>query len=137
MLIRFVFRCGLAALLLLAALTAFAQDKVVFQVSDDDVAKWNLTLNNARNLQAELGADKVAIEIVAYGPGIAMLKADSPVAGRVLEAVAQKIQVAACQNTMAAKKLAPADMVERIGYVRSGVTELVRKQQQGYAYIKP
>jgi intracellular sulfur oxidation DsrE/DsrF family protein len=38
---------------------------------------------------------------------------------------------------MAAKKLAPADMVEKIGYVRSGVAELVRKQQQGYAYIKP
>jgi intracellular sulfur oxidation DsrE/DsrF family protein len=135
--IRFDFRGGLAALLLLAALSAFAQDKVVFQVSDDDVGKWNLTLNNARNLQTELGVDKVTIEIVAYGPGIAMLKADSPVAGRVLEAVAQKVQVAACQNTMAAKKLAPADMVERIGYVRSGVAELVRRQQQGYAYIKP
>jgi intracellular sulfur oxidation DsrE/DsrF family protein len=137
MFFRYVFRSSLVALIFVATLSAFAQDKVVFQVSDDDVAKWNLTLNNARNLQAELGADKVAIEIVAYGPGIAMLKADSAVAGRVLEALAQKVQVAACQNTMAAKKLAPADMVEKIGYVRSGVAELVRKQQQGYAYIKP
>jgi intracellular sulfur oxidation DsrE/DsrF family protein len=137
MFFRYVFRSSLVALIFVATLSAFAQDKVVFQVSDDDVAKWNLTLNNARNLQAELGIDKVAIEIVAYGPGIAMLKADSAVAGRVLEALAQKVQVAACQNTMAAKKLVQADMVEKIGYVRSGVAELVRKQQQGYAYIKP
>ena len=56
--------------------------KVVFQVSDADPAKWNLALNNARNVQQDLGSDKVAIEIVAYGPGIGMLKLDSVAGGR-------------------------------------------------------
>ena len=57
----------------LAPLAAHAQvaakHRVVFQVSDNDPAKWNLALNNARNVQADLGKDEVEIEIVAYGPG--------------------------------------------------------------------
>ena len=46
-----------------------ARNRVVMQVSDNDPAKWNLALNNARNLQADLGAANVDVEIVAYGPG--------------------------------------------------------------------
>ncbi len=48
--------------------------------------KWNLALNNARNIQTDLGAANVDIEIVTYGPGIGMLKADSVVGNRVEEA---------------------------------------------------
>jgi hypothetical protein len=70
----------LALALTVAMGAVWAQAKVVFQVSDNDAAKWNLTLNNVRNVQTDLGADKVSIEVVAYGPGINMLKMDSPVA---------------------------------------------------------
>src|SRR5207244_878767 len=71
-----------------AAQNALAQNappanRVVMQVSDGDPAKWNLALNNAHNLQSDLGAKNVAIEIVAYGPGIEMLKADSLVGNRI------------------------------------------------------
>ena len=59
---------------------AAAKSRVVMQMSDGDAGKWNLALNNAKNLQADLGAANVEIEIVAYGPGIGMLKSDSPVA---------------------------------------------------------
>jgi hypothetical protein len=55
--------------------TVPAKSRVVFQVSDGDAAKWGLALNNASNVQQELGADKVEVEIVAYGPGIGMLLA--------------------------------------------------------------
>ena len=56
------------------------RNKVVIQVSDDGAQKWNLVLNNARNLQEDVGAANVDMEIVVYGPGIGMLKSDSPVA---------------------------------------------------------
>jgi intracellular sulfur oxidation DsrE/DsrF family protein len=116
---------------------AAVQNRVVMQVSDADPGKWNLALNNARNLQADLGAANVEIEIVAYGPGIGMLKADSVTANRVDEALASGIKVVACENTMQAQKLAKADMLPKVGYVSSGVVELMQKQQQGWAYIKP
>ncbi len=131
-------RGGVVAIgLLVLAGVAMAQNKVVFQVSDADPAKWNLTLNNVRNVQQDLGADKVEIEVVAYGPGIGMLKADAPIAQRVAEALGHNVKVVACENTMKAQKLTKADMQSNIGYVPAGVVELMQKQQQGYAYIRP
>jgi intracellular sulfur oxidation DsrE/DsrF family protein len=133
----------LAVLLAVAIAPAQAQQpgasksKVVMQVSDGDAAKWNLALNNARNLQTDLGADNVDIEIVAYGPGIGMLKADSVVGSRVGEALASGVKVVACENTMRGQKLTKPDMLPSVGYVSAGVVEIMQKQQQGWAYIRP
>ena len=132
-----------AAILLLAgrenaqAQPAAQRSKVVIQVSDGDQAKWNLALNNARNIQADLGAANVDIEIVAYGPGIGMLKLDSPVANRVDEANAAGVKVLACENTMKGQKLVRSDMLGSVGYVNAGVVEIMQRQQQGWAYIRP
>jgi hypothetical protein len=128
---------SVAALMAVLSGGAWAQGKVVFQVSDADAGKWNLTLNNVRNVQAELGADKVMAEIVVYGPGIGMLTLDSPVAQRVADALGKGVKVVACENTMKAKKLAQSDMLPGIGYVPAGVIELMQKQGEGYAYIRP
>lgn len=114
-----------------------AKDKVIFQVSVDDPKSWNLVLNNARNVQQELGAKNVEVEIVAYGPGIGMLKFDSVVANRIDEAVGNGVTVVACENTMKAQKIAKADMLASTGFVPAGVVELMKKQKEGYAYIRP
>jgi uncharacterized protein len=111
--------------------------KLVMQVSDADPAKWNLALNNARNVQQDVGASNVDLEIVAYGPGIGMLKNDSVVAGRLKEATDAGIKIVACQNTMRNQKLVAADMSPVVGYVPAGVTELMLKQSEGWAYIRP
>jgi uncharacterized protein len=113
------------------------RQSVVFQVSDNDPGKWNLALNNARNVQQEFGPGQVDVEIVAYGPGIGMLKADSVTATRVSEATKSGIQVVACQNTMKAQKLTNADMNPSIGYVPAGVVELMKRHREGWDYIRP
>ena len=134
---------ALALLLVIGIAPAHAQQvsgsksRVVIQVSDGDAAKWNLALNNAKNLQADLGAGNVDIEIVAYGPGIGMLKADSAVGARVGEALASGVKVVACDNTMRGQKLTKPDMLPDVGYVSAGVVEIMQKQQQGWAYIRP
>ena len=136
-----VIGCILALAALGANCPAWAEDsarqKVVIQVSDGDAKKWNLALNNASNVQDELGKGKVDIEIVVYGPGIGMLKTDSEVGNRVGEAIAKGVQVVACENTMKVQKLTRDDMLPAISYVSAGVIELMRKQREGYAYIRP
>jgi uncharacterized protein len=130
-------------LLLLAlavfALNANAQEKqrVIFQVSDNDPAKWNLALNNARNVQQDLGADKVEIEIVAYGPGLNMLKLESAAAPRLAAAQDANVKLLACENTMRNTKVTKGDMYGGIAYVQAGVTHLMKRQQEGWAYIRP
>ena len=133
-----------AALILVSGLAASAsaqpipqRNRVVIQVSDGDAAKWNLALNNARNPQTDLGAGNVDIEIVAYGPGIGMLKLDSPVGNRIGEAKDAGVKIMACENTMKAQKLARPDMLNGIGYVDAGVVEIVQRQQEGWAYLRP
>jgi intracellular sulfur oxidation DsrE/DsrF family protein len=144
-------RQGLIGLLAAAAYApfsvtpaAFAQapqapvrPKVVLQMSESDPARWNLALNNARNIQNDLGAANVDIELVAYGPGIGMLKSDSVVGNRVGEALAAGVKVVACENTMQAQKLSKGDMLGKIAYVPAGVVEIMQRQQQGWAYIRP
>ena len=111
--------------------------KIVIQVSDADVAKWNLALNNAKNLQDDVGAANIDIEIVAYGPGIGMLKLESPAATRIAEAMKANVKVIACENTLRAQKLTRDDMLPAISYVPAGVTEIMTKQSQGWAYLRP
>lgn len=116
--------------------SAAVRDKLVFQVSDENTGKWSMALSNARNVQEELGADKVIIEIVVYGPGLGMLTFDSPVGSEVAEAISAGIKFVACENTMKGKHLTKDDMLPSLSYARAAVVELMRKQQQGYAYIK-
>lgn len=114
-----------------------SKEKVVFQVSDGDPKKWNVALNNIKNVQEALGKDKVDVELVVYGPGVDMLKAESIAGNRVNEAVADGVRVVACEVTMKAQKLTKDDMLKSIGYVPGGVIELMKRQKQGYAYIRP
>ena len=117
--------------------TGTKRHKIVIQVSDSDPAKWNLALNNAKNLQDDVGASNVDIEIVAYGPGIGMLKMESPTGSRVSDAMNARIKVIACENTMRGQKLTKDDMLPAISYVPAGVTEIMKKQSDGWAYLKP
>jgi intracellular sulfur oxidation DsrE/DsrF family protein len=135
------------ALILGAALALFsgcaqqapknAKAGFVIQVSDNDPAKWNLALNNAKNVQSELGKDNSDIEIVAYGPGLNMLKDDSTVANRLDEAKAAGIKLYACGNTMKGMKLTKDDLHSSAEVVKTGVLEIADKQQKGYAYVRP
>jgi uncharacterized protein len=132
-------RLALAFLLSIFFLNGMAQEKhrVVFQVSDNDPAKWNLALNNARNVQADLGKGNVQVEIVAYGPGLAMLKVDSAVSARLAQALDGSIGLLACENTMQNTKVARDDMYGGITYVQAGVTHIMKRQKEGWAYIRP
>ena len=119
-----------------AAPSADAKEHAIFAVSDDDTKKWSLTLGNIGNAIEGLGADSADIELVVYGPGIAMLKKDSPVADRIAEAQKKGVHVYACQNSMRGYHLEQADLAPGVGVVPSGVVELIRRQHAGYAYVR-
>ena len=114
-----------------------AKHKVVIQVSDNDPKKWYLALNNAKNVQEDYGKDNVQVEIVAYGPGLPMIKMDSEAGTRIAEALNAGVKVVACENTMRNTKLTKDDMLPDLEYVKSGVPYLMDKQQEGYSYIRP
>ena len=129
---------GLAGLVTTAqAADKMSKPSVVIQVSENSPAIWNLALNNAKNIQQDLGKENVNIEIVAYGPGINMLKFDSEAAPRLKEAGANGVALLACGNTMKNQKLTEKDLDGKVKVVPAGVIEIMNMQREGWGYIKP
>ncbi len=119
--------------------------RVAIQVSENDAALMNLALNNAANISSYytgLG-QQVQVEIVAYGPGLNMLREDtSPVKTR-LSSFAQgmpNVTFDACNNTlehMEKQEGRKIQLVPEAHLVPSGVVRLMTLQEQGWTYIKP
>src|SRR5262245_43740760 len=110
------------------------KEKLVIQVSDNDFAKWNLALSNARSVQANLGKENVEIEIIAYGPGLGMLMRESTVGPRLAEMLGADITLLACENTMQNSKVRKADLYQGVGFVNGGVPHIMKRQREGWSY---
>jgi len=119
--------------------------RLVLQVNQNEPAVMNLALNNATNVAQyykDLG-DKVSIEIVAYGPGLHMLRDDtSPVKARIASIALSNpsISFKACGNTQdnmhkAENKEIP--IVAEAQVVTSGVVHVMELQEQGWSYVRP
>ncbi len=114
--------------------------KVVIQVSTDDPRTHKIALNNAMNLQKDLGMDNVAVEIVAYGPGLKLFTAHSPESMRVPNLAQQNITFSACGNTIkkiTQKRGKAPTLVQGVKVVPAGVVRIMELQEKGYAYIRP
>ncbi len=105
----------------------------------------NVALNNAQNLRAYYAqrGQKVEIEFVAYGAGLAMMRSDiSPVKQRVaaMSCSMPDVTFSGCGNTLAKdmrvekKKIA---LVSQARVVPSGVVRIVQLEEQGWTYLRP
>lgn len=120
--------------------TEGVRHKIVIQVSTDDPRTQTIALNNAVNLQKMYGMDNIAIEVVAYGPGLGLVTQASKQAVRVRSLAMQNIRFSACGNTMdkIAKKTGHRPKaLEGVQEVKAGVARIMELQQQGYAYVRP
>jgi len=121
--------------------------RIVFHVDQNDASVMNLSLNNARNV-LDYYRDKhedVELEIVAYGPGLNMLREDtSPVKDRIKElsnvSFPSKIVFSACNNTkqgMEKREGHPIAIIPQATIVPAGVVRIMELEEQGYSYVKP
>lgn len=127
------------------SLSAVKPAKVVLHVNQNDAAVMNLALNNAQNITSyyKSTSQPVTIEVVAYGPGLHMLRSDtSPIKARLASFTMEQpdIRFSACENTQTNMSKAEGKEVPLVGeakVVPSGVVRLIELQQSGYAYVKP
>ena len=110
--------------------------RVLFALTSGEQADWVLTLGNIRNLIADLKPDTVEIELVAYGPGTAMVRRDSAVAGGIAALQSPHVRFVACENSMRVQGLTKADLAPEVGTVPAGIGEVVRREESGWSYIK-
>jgi len=139
-----------AALLLLFAIAPitgfasegkpFAEKHVVLQISDPNPFKQTLVLNVASNIIKHYGADKVDVEIVAFGPGLRLLILDNANTNRIKNLGAEGVRFSACQNTIKAftKKLGEEPELNPAAVkVSAGVVRIMDLVAQNYTLVKP
>jgi hypothetical protein len=135
---------------LVAAVPAEAAGKthrIVFQIDQSDPAVMNLVLNNIDNVMAYYHdkGEQAEIEVVAYGPGLHMLRADtSPVKDRLKrlkqDSFPSRVAFSACGNTKTAmeeKEGHPIAIVPEASIVPAGVVRITELQEAGWSYIRP
>jgi intracellular sulfur oxidation DsrE/DsrF family protein len=120
---------------------------LLIQVNQNDPAVMNLALNNATNVLEYYRnrGEEVNVDVVAYGPGLQMLRADtSPVKDRIKTlkemAFPGKVQFSACNVTkegMEKKEGHPIAVVSEAALVPSGVVHLMELQEKGWSYVRP
>ena len=124
-----------------AADKAFADKKVVLQISDPNPFKQTLVLNVASNILKEYGPDNVEVEIVAFGPGVRLMFADNANSGRIKSLVeGAGVKLHACSNTIRnmSKKLGHAPEINPLAQSPGpGVIRIVDLVNQGYILVKP
>ncbi|HSS66411.1 MAG TPA: DsrE family protein [Gammaproteobacteria bacterium] len=128
-----------------AAFAGETSHKVVIHVDENDAQRMNLALNNAKNVTEYYRAkgEEVEIEMVAYGPGLHMLREDtSPVKARIVTFAATYENVAfrSCGNTLSAmtrKEGKEPPLLDIAESVPSGVVHLMQRQEEGWSYIRP
>jgi len=142
-------RVLIAALLLIPALASaqqvplqdkpFAEHKIVLQLSDNDPKKQGLVISVANNLM-KFYPDKVAIEVVAFGPGIDLLKLDNPNRKAVESLVAQGVRVDICLNTVDTLEREAGKRPEFLPVatpVQVGVAQILFLTENGYTLVRP
>lgn len=116
---------------------SLASQKIVLQISDGSEEKQTLVLNVASNLIKYYGPDAVAIDVVAYGPGLRMLFKDNENASRIKDLSMQGVSFKACQNTMKAMGKKSADLNPVANEVPAGIVHIAEREKQGWAYARP
>ena len=136
----------------LAAVTGAAAEnakphRVAIQIDQSDEKVMNMVLNNAKNVLEHYRAknENAEVEIVAYGPGLDMLRDDkSPVKDRIKQMVdvdfPTKIAFSACNNTkrgMEKREGHPITLIPQATIVPAGVVRLMELQEEGWSYVRP
>lgn len=111
--------------------------QVVVHVNFPDSARQGHGLKNVENILKDVHGD-ASVEVVCHGAGIGLLLKDKTAHAAQIEALRKKgVRFAACANTLREKLLSRDGLLAGVVVVPSGAVEVIRKQQQGYAYFKP
>jgi intracellular sulfur oxidation DsrE/DsrF family protein len=118
----------------------FAEHRLALQLSDNDPKKEGLIISIANNLLKAYDPDKIAIEVVTFGPGIDLLRPENPNRQRVDSLIAQGVKFDVCLNTVDSIEREtgkrPAIIPAAIP-VQVGVAQILALTENGFTLVRP
>jgi uncharacterized protein len=118
----------------------FAEHKIVLQLSDSDTKKQALVISVAYNLLKAYDPDKVAIEVVAFGPGIDLLRTENGNRKLVESLIAQGVRFDVCLNTVDTVERETGkrpEIIPAATAVQVGVGQILHLTENGYTLVRP
>lgn len=103
--------------------------KVVFHVSDEE--RLTNAYNNVKNIVKDRADTQITL--LLNGAAAKLVTFEE----KLEELVALDVDVKVCRNSLNGMKIEEDELIKGITVVPTGVLELVYRQQDGYAYIKP
>ncbi len=111
---------------------------VVLHLDEPSKGRAEQVFGNIANLLNDLGDENVEVELLANGGGVRSLVKDSNgLAEQIIVLAKRGVCFTACRNSLDHLNIQPSELLDQIQIVPAGVSELVKKQAQGWAYIRP
>ena len=117
----------------------FATHKLVLQLSDASMEKQKLIISGANSVLKDY-PDTVSIVVVAFGPGVTILYANSPEREAVDSLVAQGVEFDVCMNTIDTIKRKTGHAPKLNPHARKvpyGIPRLMQLVSKGYVLVRP
>ena len=110
---------------------------VVFQLTEPEGPAWGTLIIHVTNMREAFEKDGGSeVEVVFFGAGLNMLrKTNTAYEARLKKLADSGVTLAACQNAMRMMNIKTEDLFPFASQVDSGVAEVARKQEAGWAYI--
>lgn len=115
--------------------------KVVYHV--DESEKWPMTLANVANMivDCDRRGEPYLIEVIANSAAVPALSIKSSPSSELAESLQnlnnKGVIFKACENTLIGLNIPESDLFDFVAVIPAAVVELVRKQEEGFAYLKP
>jgi intracellular sulfur oxidation DsrE/DsrF family protein len=114
------------------------QYQAIFHVSEESIDDITFALKNIINLLNDLGDENVDVELLVNGPAVKAFTSEQGELSELLRQVLERdVDLALCNNALKLFDLNPDIMLSEARVVPSGVGELVKRQTEGWAYIRP
>lgn len=118
----------------------FVEHRLVLQLSDREAAKQAMVLSVAYNVIKAYGLDQIAIEVVTFGPGIDLLRANSTHRVKVDSLIAQDVRFSVCMNTIETIERetgTPVALNPLASKVQAGVVRIMTLAEEGFTVVRP
>lgn len=112
-------------------------NNTVFHLASGDPDEQELVLTLAENLTKDETIEMDDVAVLAQAEGIDPVTIGADGESQVRTLLDEGVSFKACSNTLSMFDLEESDLVDGVETVSSGVGELTRLQNDGYAYISP
>jgi len=111
--------------------------RAVIHVDDADPERQRLAAGNVANLLDDTGFASADIEIVFNGAAIGALTGQSALTAGLAGLQARGVVLLACHNSMRTAGITVDQLIPNATVIASGISHLVRRQHEKWAYIRP